>query len=250
MERVEKSIEVNRPVQTVYNQWTQFEEFPRFMAGVKEVRQVDDTHVHWHAEIWGKDKEWDAEIIEQVPDQCIAWCSTSGPYNAGVVRFEPRGPEQTCVTLEMAYDPEGVVENVADAVGVFSGRVQHTIEDFKEFVESRGRETGAWRGEVRDGRRQGDGASRVYKPGDAAREQAFGSGAAAGTTVAGGEQIPAGGTALKTDPNVNAPGTGGKHATTAATKQAGRQSQGHMPGHAEEDVPNDAWPFQQDIKKP
>jgi ribosome-associated toxin RatA of RatAB toxin-antitoxin module len=127
MERVEKTIEVGRPLRTVYNQWTQFEDFPEFMAGVKEVRQIDDTHVHWHAEIWGKDKEWDAEIVEQVPDQCIAWRSTSGAYNAGTVRFEPLGPDRTCVRLEMTYEPEGVVENVADAVGIFSARVQHTV---------------------------------------------------------------------------------------------------------------------------
>src|SRR5881628_3560075 len=92
MERIEKSIEVRCPVHAVYNQWTQFEEFPRFMAGVKEVKQLDDTHVHWHAEIWGKDKEWDAEIVEQVPDQRIAWRSTTADTpNAGSVRFEPLG---------------------------------------------------------------------------------------------------------------------------------------------------------------
>jgi uncharacterized membrane protein len=110
MERIEKSIEVQQPVRTVYNQWTQFEEFPRFMAGVKEVKQLDDTHVHWHAEIWGKDKEWDAEITEQVPDQCIAWRSTSGDApNAGMVRFEPISADKTRVRLTMEYEPQGAV---------------------------------------------------------------------------------------------------------------------------------------------
>ena len=151
MERIEKSIDVDRPIRTVYNQWTQFEEFPRFMAGVKEVKQLDDTHVHWHAEIWGKDEEWDAEITEQTPDERISWKSVSGAYNAGTVRFEPIGPERTRVRLVMAYDPEGVVENVGDALGIFSGRVQNTVEDFKKFIEKRGRETGGWRGEVHDG---------------------------------------------------------------------------------------------------
>jgi len=150
MERIEKTIEVRQPVRTVYNQWTQFEEFPRFMAGVKEVRQLDDTHVHWHAEIWGKDKEWDAEITEQVPDQCIAWRSTSGDApNAGMVRFEPIASDRTRVRLTMDYEPQGAVENAGDALGVLSRRVQTTVEDFKKFIESRGVETGGWRGEVR-----------------------------------------------------------------------------------------------------
>src|SRR5256886_13450645 len=138
MERIEKSIEVQCPVRTVYNQWTQFEEFPRFMAGVKEVRQLDDTHVHWHAEVWGKDKEWDAEITEQEPDRGIAWRSTSGARNAGQVRFEPVGQDRTRIRLTMEYEPEGAIENIGDAVGVFSARVQNTVEDFKKFIENRG----------------------------------------------------------------------------------------------------------------
>ena len=154
MERVEKTVEVACPVRTVYNQWTQFEEFPRFMAGVKEVRQLDDTHLHWHAEIWGKDEEWDAEITEQTPDERISWRSTSGATSAGTVRFEPLGADRTRVRLVMAYEPKGVVENVGDALGIFSARVQNTVEDFKRFIEGRGGETGAWRGEVDDGRKR------------------------------------------------------------------------------------------------
>jgi uncharacterized membrane protein len=154
MERVEKVIEVDCPVRTVYNQWTQFEEFPRFMDGVKEVRQLDDTHVHWHAEVWGKDKEWDAEITEQEPDNRISWKSISGAPNAGTVRFEPLGADRTKVRLAMAYEPEGAVENVGDSLGLFSARVQRTVEDFKTFIEKRGSETGAWRGEVDNSRAQ------------------------------------------------------------------------------------------------
>ena len=154
MERIEKSVEVKAPVHAVYNQWTQFEEFPRFMAGVKEVKQLDDTHVHWHAEIWGKDKEWDAEITEQVPDQRIAWRSISGDApNGGSVRFEPLGADRTRVNLTMEYEPQGLIENVGDKLGVMSARVQNTVEDFKKFIESRGRETGGWRGEVHGGQR-------------------------------------------------------------------------------------------------
>ncbi len=160
MERIEKSIEVSCPVRAAYNQWTQFEEFPRFMAGVKEVRQLDDTHVHWHAEIWGKDKEWDAEIVEQVPDRCISWRSTSGAPNNGSVRFEPLGAERTRVHLTMEYEPEGAIENIGDALGVMSSRVQNTVEDFKKFIEDRGTETGAWRGEVHGGQKTAPGGPR------------------------------------------------------------------------------------------
>jgi uncharacterized membrane protein len=153
MERIEKTVEVNRPVSMVYNQWTQFEDFPQFMAGVKEVRQIDDTHVHWHAEVFGKDKEWDAEIVEQVPDRRIAWRSVSADTpNAGEVRFEPVSVDSTRVHLTMEYEPEGAVENIGDALGLMSKRVQNTVEDFKEFIESRSRETGEWRGEIHGGR--------------------------------------------------------------------------------------------------
>src|SRR5262249_25773324 len=107
MEQIRKTIEVNAPVQSVYNQWTQFEEFPRFMDGVKEVTKLDDTHLHWHAEIGGRDKEWHAEITEQTPDQRVSWRSISGARNAGTVRFEPVGADRTRVDLAMAYEPEG-----------------------------------------------------------------------------------------------------------------------------------------------
>ena len=148
MERVEKVIEVDRPLSTVYNQWTQFEEFPFFMEGVKEVRQLDDTHLHWRAEIWGKEKEWDAEITEQEPDKRISWKSVGGAENAGTVRFEPLDAERTRVRLVMAYNPEGLVESVGDALGIFTSRVENTVKDFKQFIESRGVEEAGWRGDV------------------------------------------------------------------------------------------------------
>lgn len=153
MEHVEKTVEVNRPLSTVYNQWTQFEDFPAFMDGVKEVRQLDDTHLHWRAEIWGKEKEWDAEITEQEPDKRISWKSVSGARNAGTVRFEPLSEDRTRVRLVMAYEPEDAVDKVGDALGIFSSRVQHTVEEFKRFIETRGEETGGWRGEVEHSRR-------------------------------------------------------------------------------------------------
>ena len=153
MEHVEKTIEVDRPLNTVYNQWTQFEDFPYFMEGVKEVRQIDDTHLLWRAEIWGKEKEWDAEITEQEPDTRISWKSVSGAPNAGTVRFESTGPQRTRVRLVMAYEPEGALENAGDALGIFSARVQQSVDDFKKFIETRTEETGAWRGAVEDSER-------------------------------------------------------------------------------------------------
>ena len=148
METIEKSIEVNAPINTVYNQWTQFEEFPRFMEGVEEVRQMGDKKLHWKAEIGGKHKEWDAEIFEQLPDQRIAWRSITGAKNSGMVNFLPVGSGATRLTLTLNYEPEGAMEKVGDALGVVSGRVEGDLKRFKEFIESRGQETGAWRGEI------------------------------------------------------------------------------------------------------
>ena len=148
MANIEKSIDVEVPVRTAYNQWTQFQEFPRFMDGVTTVTQLDDRRLRWHASIGGKDKEWTAEITEQRPDERVAWKSTSGAKNAGVVTFHRLADRKTRVMLQLEYDPEGVVENVGDAVGVVSTRVTGDLKRFKEFIESRQQETGAWRGEV------------------------------------------------------------------------------------------------------
>jgi uncharacterized membrane protein len=148
MANVEKSIEVEAPVNVVYNQWTQFEEFPRFMEGVREVRQLDDKRLLWRADIGGKDVEWQAEIFDQVPDRRVAWRSTTGRPNGGSVTFEPLGANRTRVTVDLTYDPEGVSENLGDALGFVSRRVNGDLERFKEFIESRGVETGAWRGEI------------------------------------------------------------------------------------------------------
>jgi uncharacterized membrane protein len=143
MSVIEKSIEINVPVNTAYNQWTQFEEFPKFMEGVKEVKQTDDTHLRWKADIAGKEKEWDAEITEQIPDERIAWRARDGAMNAGVVTFHRLSDKKSKVMLQMEYDPEGIVENVGDAVGVVSQRVLGDLERFKRYIENRGHETGA-----------------------------------------------------------------------------------------------------------
>lgn len=151
MSTVEKSIEVNVPVSVAYNQWTQFEEFPKFMEGVKDVRQLDDTHMHWQATIGGKEEEWDAEITEQIPDQRIAWRSMAGKPNGGVVTFHHIAEGVTRVMLQIEYDPQGFTEKAGDVLGFVGRRVEGDLERFKEFVESRGRETGAWRGTVQQG---------------------------------------------------------------------------------------------------
>ncbi len=160
--RIESSINVDAPVRTVYNQWTQFEEFPRFMEGVKEIRQLDDAHVHWVAEVGGKQKEWDAEITEQIPDQRVAWRSTSGARNAGSVEFRPLGANQTEVLVRMEYEPEGAIENIGTFLNAADARVKGDLRRFKDFIESRGSETGSWRGEVHGGTRTDTGASGTH----------------------------------------------------------------------------------------
>ena len=145
---VEKSIEVQAPLHTVYNQWTQFETFPEFMEGVVEVKQLSDTTLHWKAKVAGKEKEWDAEITEQNPDERIAWKAVDGAPNAGVVTFHRISDDTTRVTLQLEAEPEGIIEEVGDKLGFFKHRVDGDLKRFKEFVEARGTETGAWRGEV------------------------------------------------------------------------------------------------------
>lgn len=145
---VEESIELDVPVSTAYNQWTQFEEFPKFMATVESVTQIDDTHLHWRALVGGKVKEWDAEITEQIPDERIAWRSIGGVHNAGVVTFHKIGESRTRVMLQMDYDPETFIEKVADAGGAVKLTAKGNLKRFKELLENRGHETGAWRGTV------------------------------------------------------------------------------------------------------
>lgn len=149
MATIEKSIDVAVPVRTAYNQWTQFEEFPRFMEGVERVEQLDDTHLHWVANVAGKRKEWNARITEQLPDERVAWTSESGARNAGVVTFHKLAPEKTRIMLQLEYEPDDVIESVGDKLGFMTNRVRGDLERFKQFIESRGHETGAWRGEVR-----------------------------------------------------------------------------------------------------
>jgi uncharacterized membrane protein len=145
---VEESVEVEVPVRTAYDQWTQFEEFPRFMEGVERVVQLDDTRLHWVAEVGGVHREWDARITEQTPDQRIAWEAVEGAINAGVVTFHHLDDGRCKVMLQLDFEPEGLVEQVGDKLGIVRRRAEGDLRRFKEFIEDRGRETGAWRGEV------------------------------------------------------------------------------------------------------
>lgn len=148
MSKIEKAIDVNVSAHTAYNQWTQFEEFPKFMEGVVSIQQMDEKRLHWVTNIGGIEKTFDTKITEQIPDKRIAWRSLSGAPNAGVVTFNPLSAETARIMLQMEYEPEGLLENAGDMLGIASHRVNADLERFKEFIEARGAETGAWRGKV------------------------------------------------------------------------------------------------------
>ena len=146
--RVEKTILVNVPVSRAYNQWTQFEEFPHFMSGVQSVTQRSDDRLDWVAEIGGVRRQWEARILEQLPDRKVAWAATEGATNAGAVTFEDLGGDQTSITLVLEYEPEGLVEKVGDSLNVVERQAEGDLERFKEFIESEGYASGAWRGSI------------------------------------------------------------------------------------------------------
>ena len=148
MSTVEKSIDVDVPVTTAYNQWTQFESFPNFMGGVDRIDQLSPTQTHWVTSIDGVHREFDAEITEQHPDERIAWTSTESPKQAGVVTFHRLAEGKSRVMLQMDFEPEGIVEKVGDKLGFLSRQVEGDLERFKTYIESRGAEEGAWRGDV------------------------------------------------------------------------------------------------------
>ena len=152
MAKIEKSITVDVPVRTAYDQWTQFEEFPRFMGGVESVKQLDDKRLHWCAEILGKKKEWDAEIVEQTPDRVVSWRSTSGAPNNGTVTFAPQADGKTKIDLRIDFTPEDAADKAGDVMGVLDRQIDGDLKRFKEFIEERGAPTGAWRGEIHGGK--------------------------------------------------------------------------------------------------
>ena len=151
MSTIEESIDIDVPVRTAYDQWTQFEEFPSFMEGVESVTQIDDTHLHWVAEIGGVRREWDAVIAEQHPDERVAWTSTTGTSNAGAVTFHRLDDVSTRVMLQLDVEPEGFVEHVGDALGIIRRRAAGDLGRFKDLIEQRGAADGGWRGDVSNG---------------------------------------------------------------------------------------------------
>jgi hypothetical protein len=215
--KVEKSIQVDVPVGTAYNQWTQFEDFPHFMGGVKEVRQLDDRRLHWVAEIAGVRREWEASILEQVPDQKIAWAATAGATNAGAVRFQPAGPGSTTVYLSLEYEPEGVVEQVGDKLGIVERQVTSDLERFKRLIEDQGYASGAWRGAVNEG--VGVGTPGVENA--AASQGDSGKAGVSATAVAAGVAAAAAGAA----------------AVAAAVKSSGSSDEQNAPASATEALP-------------
>jgi uncharacterized membrane protein len=148
MSTVVESVDVAVPVRTAYNQWTQFEQFPQFMEGVTEVRQLADSQLHWVIDIAGVHREFDAEITEQHPDERVAWTSVDGPRHAGVVTFHRLDDNHTRVTAQMEIDPDGLVEQVGDKSGIVDLRVKGDMKRFREYIEARGSETGGWRGDI------------------------------------------------------------------------------------------------------
>ena len=158
MPRIQKDTIVDVPVRAAYDQWTQFETFPQFMEGVKEVVQLDEKTLRWRASVAGKEEEWEAEITEQFPDKVIAWRSTSGAPNEGVVRFETRPSDRTRVSLEISYEPRDTAERVGDALGVLERRVDGDLNRFKDFIEKQRTPTGGWRGEIHAGQVERDGS--------------------------------------------------------------------------------------------
>ncbi|SFT98812.1 SRPBCC family protein [Arthrobacter sp. ov118] len=208
--RVEKQVLVNVPVSVAYNQWTQFEEFPHFMGGVKSVKQLSDDRLEWVAEIGGVRRQWQAAILEQVPDQKVAWAATEGATNAGSVVFEDLGGGQTSVRLSLEFEPEGVVEKVGDKLNILERQVENDLNRFKAFIEDAGYATGAWRGSVSEGAPAGtpsvDAAAKSR--GDSGKAGLSGkviagaglaAAAAAGVAAAAGRQGPADETETETE---------------------------------------------------
>jgi len=181
--KVQKTVTVDVPIRTAYDQWTQFEEFPQFMGGVQRVEQLDDQRLHWVAEIAGVKREWYATILEQRPDEKVAWAASEGATNAGAVYFAPAGPDQTSVTLELEFEPEGLLEKAGDALGIVEKQAQSDLEKFKSYIESRGTESGGWRGGV-EGVVGTPGVESATSHGDSGKAGVSGKAVAAGVAAA------------------------------------------------------------------
>jgi len=181
--KVEKTITVDVPVATAYNQWTQFEEFPQFMGGVQQVEQLDDQRLRWVAQIGGVKREWYATIVDQRRDEKVAWAATEGATNAGAVYFTATGTGQTLVRLELEYEPEGAVEKVGDALNIVDRQAQSDLDKFKTFIEGRHDATGAWRGDIEGGTVGTPGVESATSHGDSGKAGVSGKAAAAGVAA-------------------------------------------------------------------
>lgn len=164
MHTIEETIEIDVPIRTAYDQWTQFEQFPNFMEGVKEVRQLDDRRLTWRAEVAGKEVTWNSEIVYQIPDERISWRSTSGPSQHGTVSFMRLGDTKTKLMLRLEYEPEGAAETAGSALGLVTARVKGDLKRFKQFIEERGVATGQWRGAIHGGQVSGSASSEKPRP--------------------------------------------------------------------------------------
>jgi carbon monoxide dehydrogenase subunit G len=231
--KVEKSILVNVPVSTAYNQWTQFEDFPQFMGGVKSVTQHDNDRLDWVAEIAGVRRQWTARILEQVPDQKVAWAATEGATNAGEVTFEDVGGGQTSVHLSLEHEPEGLLEKVGDKLNIIENQAEADLDRFKSFIEAEGYATGAWRGSVNGGAVVGTPgvAEASNSVGDSGKAGVSGKAVAAGLGAAAAVAVGAAAAAGKKDspdettdvmdvgvPLEAAPGEAGSEGSTAAAR--------------------------------
>ncbi|MFI7584599.1 SRPBCC family protein [Kocuria sp. M1N1S27] len=199
--KVEKTVVVDVPLSTVYNQWTQFEEFPHFMKGVKSVTQLGDDRLGWVAEIGGVRRQWEARIVEQVPDTRVSWAATEGATNAGSVTFRAAGGGGTEVHLELEYEPEGLVEKVGDKLNVVENQAEKDLERFKEFIEDEGYASGAWRGSVNEGAPVGTPGveDAAASRGDEGKAGVSGKAVAAGVAAAGVAAAGAAAAAKKKD---------------------------------------------------
>ncbi|HYO40386.1 MAG TPA: SRPBCC family protein [Nocardioidaceae bacterium] len=214
--KVEKSITVDVPISTAYNQWTQFEDFPQFMGGVQQVEQLSDQRLHWVAEIAGVKREWYATVLEQRPDEKVAWAATEGATNAGAVYFAPSGTGQTLVRLELEYEPEGLVEKVGDALNIVGKQAESDLERFKKFIEGRRDATGAWRGDVEGFAVGTPGVEATTSQGDSGKAGISGKAAAAGVAAAAAVGVAAAAAARSgSDDTETVPDTGDVSAVPA-----------------------------------
>jgi uncharacterized membrane protein len=218
--RVERSIVVEVPVRTAYDQWTQFEDFPRFMSGVEQVRQIGDAMTHWVAQIAGVRREWDAAILEQVPDEKVAWAATTGATNAGTVSFEAIGAERTRVRLTLDYEPAGVVERIGEFLKMVERTTVADLDRFKQFIESRGSASGGWRGTVHEGDADDRSGAGVATSAGAAVASTVGAGATR-DEVPGDETAPAGDPAARQTGDVAGSTSGGRNVGSRDDDPAG-----------------------------